>query len=107
MYAIMKLEAPMYDDFGFGANFKRHIKSVVQIGLFQKKKTGGGGLRTYLLEKPLEFFVFSLCPWKFPSNPEIRQNCVTSLGNSEAKNQDPWKFRMIFFWSHLEIPFFN
>ena len=28
---IMKLEyeAPIYDGFGFGANFKRHIKSVV------------------------------------------------------------------------------
>ena len=33
MYAIMKLEYkfPIYDGFGFGANFKRHIKSVVQI----------------------------------------------------------------------------
>ena len=31
MYAIMKLEyeAPIYDDFGFGANCKRYIKSVV------------------------------------------------------------------------------
>ena len=31
MYAIMKLEheAPIYDDFDFGANFKRHIKSIV------------------------------------------------------------------------------
>ena len=28
MYAIMKseYEAPIYDVFGFGANFKRHIK---------------------------------------------------------------------------------
>ena len=28
MYAIMKLgcEAAVYDDLGFGANFKRHIK---------------------------------------------------------------------------------
>ena len=31
MYAIMKFkyEAPIYDVFGCGANFKRHIKSVV------------------------------------------------------------------------------
>ena len=30
MYAIMKLgyEAPIYDGFGFGANFKRRIKSI-------------------------------------------------------------------------------
>ena len=33
MYVIMKLgyEAPIYDKLGFGANFKRRIKSVVQI----------------------------------------------------------------------------
>ena len=33
MYAIMKLEyeAPTYDGFGFGANFKRYTTSVVQI----------------------------------------------------------------------------
>ena len=31
MYAFVKLEyeALIYDGFGFGANFKRHIKSVV------------------------------------------------------------------------------
>ena len=31
MYSIMKLgyEDPTCDNFGFGANFKRHIKSVV------------------------------------------------------------------------------
>ena len=33
MYVIMKLkyEVPVYDDFGLGTNFKRHIKSLVQI----------------------------------------------------------------------------
>ena len=33
MYVIMKLEyeAPIYDDFSFGANFRQHSKSVVQI----------------------------------------------------------------------------
>ena len=33
MYAIMKLEYedPICDDFGFGVNFKKYIKSVVQI----------------------------------------------------------------------------
>ena len=31
MYTIMKLEneAPIYNDFGFEANYKRHVKSVV------------------------------------------------------------------------------
>ena len=31
MYTIVKLEyeAPIYDDFGFEANYKRHVKSVV------------------------------------------------------------------------------
>ena len=33
MYAILKLgyEAPIYDGLGFGSNFKRRLKSVVQI----------------------------------------------------------------------------
>ena len=35
---------------------------------------------------------------------EILQNSVTPLGNSKAKNQDPWKFHMIFSSSPLEIP---
>ena len=57
MYAIMKLEheAPIYDDFDFGANFKRHIKSIVQTGLFQEKNKQGG-LRIYFFEKSLNFF---------------------------------------------------
>ena len=33
MYAILKLgyETPIYDGLGFGSNFKRRLKSVVQI----------------------------------------------------------------------------
>ena len=35
---------------------------------------------------------------------EIPDNGATHLGNSKVKNQDPWKFQMIFSWSLLEIP---
>ena len=35
---------------------------------------------------------------------EILQNCVTPLGSSKAKNQDPWKFHIVFSLSLLEIP---
>ena len=41
MYTIMKLEyeAPIYDDFGFETNYKRHVKSVVQINQFSNIKS--------------------------------------------------------------------
>ena len=62
-----------------------------------------GGLRTYFFETPLKFFVLLLYPRQPKLHPlEILQNCVTSLGNSTAKNKDPWKFHMIFFWSSLD-----
>ena len=35
---------------------------------------------------------------------EILQNCVTPLGNSKVKNQDPWELQMSFSWIPLEIP---
>ena len=38
------------------------------------------------------------------SNLEISQDFDTPLGNSKAKNQDPWKFHMIFSWSPPEFP---
>ena len=31
-----------------------------------------------------------LCSYK------LRKNCVTPIGNSKTKNQDAWKFHMIF-----------
>ena len=34
---------------------------------------------------------------------KIVQNCITSLGNSITKNQDPWKFHITFSWSPMEI----
>ena len=53
-------------------------------------------------------FIFLLYPWKFQtkqsSTPGNSTKCVRSLGNSKAKNQDPWEFHIIFSWSPMEIP---
>ena len=82
-------------------------------GLFQKKtNTGVGGrwgLRTYFSEPPSWNFLFIyFTPGNSRQNKapalEIVQNCVTSLENFKTKNQDPWKFHIIFSWSPLEIP---
>ena len=35
---------------------------------------------------------------------EILENCVTPVGNSKAKIQDPMKLHIIFSWSLLKIP---
>ena len=59
----------------------------------------------------VEHILFWKNPWNFsffnftPGNSrqskalplEIQQNCGRSLGNSKAKNQDPWKFPHYFF----------
>ena len=56
---------------------------------------------------PPGIFHFLLYLWKFQIKqsltPDIPQNCVRSLGNSKAKNNDPCKFHF-FSWSPLEIP---
>ena len=63
---------------------------------------GGGDLRTQLLfeTKSWNFKVFYFVPGNSGQNKasrlEIPQNCVTLLGNSENKNQEPWKFHIIF-----------
>ena len=84
------------------------------IGLFQRKSKQGGGFRIYFFDPP------PLFPWNFSffyftpgknfrqqnkAQPlDIPQNCVRFLGNSKAKNKDPWKFHIIFSWLSLEIP---
>ena len=78
----------------------------VYIGLFQKKSKQGG-LRIYFFEKlPGIFHYFFFTPGNSRQNKAqplyIPQNCVRTLGNSKAKNKDPWRFRIIF--SPLEIP---
>ena len=56
---------------------------------------------------PLEFFIFLLYPGNSGQNKAqplaIPQNCVRSLGNSKAKNKDPWKFH-IFVLGHSWNP---
>ena len=58
-------------------------------------------------KKTLEFLSLSFTLGNSRHNKdsqlEILENFVTHLGNSIAKNQDPWKFHM-FSWSPLEIP---
>ena len=85
------------------------FRYCTSIGLFQKKNKQREGVEEILFWKP---------PWNFsffyfiPENSreskapplEIPQNCVRSLGNSKGKNQDPWKFHIIFSSPPLEIP---
>ena len=66
----------------------------------------GGGLRIYFSQTPPPpgIFRFVTLPLEIPvkisfiSPMEILHNCVTPvpLENSKVKNQDPWKFRMMF-----------
>ena len=69
------------------------------------------GLRIYFFEPPpppgiFHFFYFTNGNSRQNKAPplDIPQNCVRLLGNSKAKNKEPWKFHIIFSWSPLEIP---
>ena len=59
-------------------------------------------------KKYLKFLGLLLCTWKLWTKQSFplanSMNCVTPLGNSKAKNEDFWKFNMIFSWSFQEIP---
>ena len=74
----------------------------------KKTKQGGGSWGHAFLNRPWNFSFFYFTPGNFRENKapplEIPQNCLTSLGNSKAKNQDHWKFFIIFSWTPLEIP---
>ena len=82
----------------------RHLHWAIPEITKQGRKEGGGGgdLRTQLLfeTKSWNFKVFYFVPGNSGQNKasrlEIPQNCVTLLGNSENKNQEPWKFHIIF-----------
>ena len=51
-----------------------------------------------------EDILFCPLPSTLRTSPlEVLQNCVALFGNSNIKNQDPWKFHMISFWTPLEI----
>ena len=64
-----------------------------------EKKTNrdGGGLRIYFSETlpPRNFTLRNSAENKLLPL-EILQNCVTPLGNSKVKNQDPWELQMSF-----------
>ena len=71
------------------------------------EKSKQGGWRHTFVKTPLEFFIFLIYPWKFQTKRaqplEILQIFIRSFGNSKVKNQDHWKFHIIFYWSPLEI----
>ena len=79
------------------------------MGYSRKNKQTGGFQDILFLKKSLDFFCFSLYPWKF----RIKQSSIPGnlvklcmLHPSEilrSKNQDPWKFHMNLSWSPLEI----
>ena len=113
MYVFMKLEyeAPIYDFFGFGALKEGILKCRLDWAIPEKNQTGG--LRIYIFEKTPGILCFFTLPLKIPDKIKLHSwkfhkimlpICITSLGNSEAKIQNPWKFHMIFSWSRPEIP---
>ena len=59
---------------------------------------------------PLDFLYLSLYPWKFQTKWSFTLRNSTKLCyihwnfRSESKNQDPWKFHIIFSGSPFEIP---
>ena len=68
-----------------------------------------GGMKACFFDKTPGIFMFVIFTLgNFRENKasplEILQNCVTPLGSSKAKNQDPWKFHIVFSLSLLEIP---
>ena len=73
--------------------------------LFQKKKPNRGRVEDILFFKYIQTFLFFyFTPGNSRKNKgpslEIPQIFVTPLGNSKAKNQESWKFYIIFSCSH-------
>ena len=72
------------------------------------EKIPTGGLKIYFLENPPGIFIFYYTPENSRQNKDQAldnsQNSDRSLENSIAKNKDPWKFHISFYWSPLEIP---
>ena len=81
--------------------FTNYYKSTFKTSntmSYSRKKKKTGNLTTYWFESPPKIFRLFSLPL------EIVKKCIPSLGNSKTKNQDPWKFHIIFSWSPLEIP---
>ena len=85
------------------------IWQLVQLVLFQKKSKQDGVEDILFVKNPGigRFVILPLeIPYKTKLHPwnSTKSNCVIPLGNSKwykqlgkAKNQDPWKFHMIYF----------
>ena len=86
----------------------------IKILVYSRKKPNMGveeigNIASQFFQNPLKFLIFILYSCNFPDKTklhplEIPQKCVRSLGNSKTRNQDPWKFHIIFFLGWL--PFF-
>ena len=90
-----------------------HLWMDITLGYSRENLNREGGLGyTFLTPPPFpwNFSFFYFTPGKNfrqqnKAQPlDIPQNCVRFLGNSKAKNKDPWKFHIIFSWLSLEIP---
>ena len=71
------------------------------MGYSRKKQTGG--LKTYFCEPPPGTFHFSYLPLEISNRRVQPLEIIRSFGNSKVKNQDHWKFHIIFYGSPLEI----
>ena len=94
-----------FDSYG-SFQFCSNSSAVTKWAIPEKIETG---VEDMLFWNPWNFsFFFYFTPGNSRQNKaqplDIPQNCVRSLGNSKAKNKDPWKFHIIFSWSPLEIP---
>ena len=67
---------------------------------YSRKNPNSGGWGYIFLKNPLEYSFFYYTPGnsrqKKAQPLDNPQNCVRSLGNSKAKNNDPWKFHTFF-----------
>ena len=110
----LEYEGPIYDDFGFEALKGGILNCRLDCAIPEKKKKKRNrGVENIHFEKTLRIFCFFTLSLeildKIKLNPSkfykiMLPICATSLGNSKATIQDPWKFGMIFSWSHQEIP---
>ena len=81
------------------------LNSLVRWAIPEKIQTGRVEVMLFW-KRPLKFLdlFFRNSRENKLSLLEILKDCVTSLGNSKVKNQNPWKFHMSFFLKLVEIP---
>ena len=76
------------------------IMKFHSLGYSRKKNQTGGAEDKLFWKPPWNFLFFYFISGNSRQNKvpplEILQNCFRSPGNSKAKNQDPWKFHIIF-----------